>query len=107
MYRRLWQHEVLQIAGHHVRQRIGADDGLLVVEMTIVTRPYVLDFAGAYLDRPPDWSPEVVADWRAEKADPFGPHWPHVQRILWSLERFRIFLSDINPSNIACHGRIP
>jgi hypothetical protein len=30
--------------------------------MTIVTRPDVLDFAGAYLDMPPEFSEEVMTD---------------------------------------------
>lgn len=107
VYRRLQQNGIVQIEGHHVPQLIAADDELLVVEMSIVTPPYLLDFAGAYLDRPPDFSPEVLADWRAEKEDQFGPHWPHVQRILWSLERLGIFLADIHPSNIAFHRGIP
>jgi hypothetical protein len=39
-----------------VPELIGYDDELLIIEMTVVTTPYVLDFAGAYLDWSPDFS---------------------------------------------------
>jgi hypothetical protein len=69
--------------------------------MTIVTRPFVLDFAGAYLDEPPDFSEEVLADWRAEKQEQFGSRWPEVQAILRTLQRYGVFLMDANPGNIS------
>ena len=86
VYRRLMQHSVTDINGSEVPQLIANDDELWVVEMTIVTRPFVLDFAGAYLDYPPDFSEEVMAYWKAEKQEQFGTRWPDVQAILRSLE---------------------
>ena len=77
------------------------DDDLWVIEMTVVTRPFVLDFAGAYLDWPPDFSEEVLADWRAEKQEQFGPRWAEVQAILRSLEGYGVFMVDVNPGNIS------
>jgi hypothetical protein len=69
--------------------------------MTTVARPFVLDLAGGYLDKPPDFSEEVLADWRAEKEEHFGDQWPEVQAILHWLEGIGIFLLDVNPGNIA------
>ncbi|MFV1969026.1 MAG: hypothetical protein ACC628_26700 [Pirellulaceae bacterium] len=63
------------------------DDELWVIKMEVVTRPFVLDFAGAYLDKPPDYPEEVLADWRTEKQEQFGDRWPNVELILSSLER--------------------
>lgn len=51
------------------------DDERQIIEMTVVSRPYLLDFAGAYLDRPPDYPPEVMDEWRSEKAEQFGGDW--------------------------------
>jgi len=79
---------------------LGYDDGLLVIEMTAVTAPYVLDFAGAYLDRAPDYPEGILAEWETEKQEQFADRWPEVQRILWTLEGFGIFVADISPSNI-------
>jgi len=54
VYERLAEAGITRILGFHVPQLLGADDDLLVLEITIVTPPFVLDFAGAFLDAPPD-----------------------------------------------------
>jgi hypothetical protein len=69
--------------------------------MTIVTRPFVLDFAGAYLDAPPIFPDETWAAWELEKLDQFGARWPKVQEILAALEEMEIYMVDVSPSNIA------
>lgn len=100
VYLRLQQHTVTLVRGCHVPRLLDYDDGLLIIEMTAVTPPYVLDFAGAYLDRPPDYSKETLAEWRTEKQEQFGDGWSEVQRVLWTLEGHGIYLSDISPSNV-------
>ena len=77
------------------------DDELLAIEMTIVSRPFVLDFAGAYLYLPPDFPEEVMAEWRAEKIEQFGARWPDVEAVLRELERLDIHMVDVNPGNIS------
>ncbi len=101
VYRRLLERGVTAIRGCTVPEMLACDDQLLVIEMTIVTRPFVLDFAGAYLDSRPDFSPEVLAEWREDKQEQFGPRWPEVQAILRSLEGYGVYLVDVNPGNIA------
>ena len=77
------------------------DDKLWIIEMSMVATPYVLDFAGAYLDWKPDFSEEVMADWRADKQEQFGKQWPQVLAILASLESYGIYMEDVSPSNIS------
>ena len=78
------------------------DDEFLVICMTIVKHPYVLDFAGSQLDRPMDFPPEVMAEWLADKESEFDEDaWPKVLEILWNLEALGIYLTDINPRNIS------
>jgi hypothetical protein len=101
VYLRLQEHGLTDIRGHAVPELLDFDDELCVIQMTVVTRPFVLDFAGATLDEPPDFSEEVLADWRAEKQEQFGEHWPEVQAILRALEGFGINMLDVNPGNIA------
>src|SRR3989442_10236250 len=36
--------------------------------MSIVARPFVLDFAGAWLDTPPDFPGETWAEWESREA---------------------------------------
>jgi len=101
VYERLAEAGITRILGFHVPQLLGADDDLLVLEMTIVTPPFVLDFAGAYLDVPPEFSDEIWSEWEAEKREQFETRWPTVQAVLGALEELGIYLMDVSPSNIA------
>ena len=82
-------------------QCLAVDETFLIIEMSIVTRPYVLDFAGAYLDSRPDFPADAWEHWEQEKREQFGPSWPTVRKILDSFEMQGVFLLDISPSNIA------
>jgi hypothetical protein len=104
VYARLQQIGITEILGFNVPQLIGADDALRVIEMSIVARPFVLDFAGAYLDTPPSFSDEIWAEWEVEKRDQFDVHWPKVQAVLAALEEMDIHMVDVSPSNIAFIG---
>ncbi len=99
-YFRLQQLGVTEILGHQVPRLIKHDDGLWVVEMTVVTRPYILDFAGAYLDHLPDYPNDAIAEWLEEKERQFGSDWPKVKMILARLRGFGIHVADINPGNV-------
>ena len=101
VYLRLMENSVTHVRGAEVPQLLGYDDELWVIEMAIVSRPFVLDFAGAYLDEPPDYSEEIWADWRAEKEEQFGTRWPEVQAIIRELESYGVFMADVNPGNVS------
>jgi hypothetical protein len=100
-YERLKDAGVSEILGFNVPQLIHIDDELRVIEMSIVARPFVLDFAGAYLDIPPDFIEEKWAEWEAEKRDQFEARWTEVQLVLAALEALDIHMVDVSPSNIA------
>lgn len=101
VYQRLRAAQVDQILGFNVPQFIRSDDALGVIEMSIVTRPFVLDFAGAYLEAPPDFPDEIWAEWEVQKRDQFEGRWPQVQAVLAALEEMGIHMIDVSPSNIA------
>jgi hypothetical protein len=101
IYLRLKECEVTEIRSCTVPELLDFDDELWVIEMTVVSRPFVLDFAGAYLDQPPDFSEEVLADWRTEKQEQFGERWPEVQAILTALEGYGVFMVDVHPGNVS------
>ena len=100
-YLRLQAAGIRQILGFAVPQLIRADDELRGLEMTVVEKPYVLDFAGAYLDAPPDFPEEKWLEWEADKQEKFGDHWPRVQEVLAALEDLGIHMLDVNPGNVA------
>jgi hypothetical protein len=104
VYERLQQATVTEILGFNVPRLIGADDALRVIEMSIVSRPFVLDFAGAYLDTPPAFSDEIWAEWEAEKWNQFGIHWPKVQAVRAAMEEMDIYMVDVSPGNIGFVG---
>src|SRR5690606_32413612 len=54
VYLRLYDRGVDEVCGCRVPRLVDYSDRLSVVEMEIVQPPFVLDFAGAYLDRRPD-----------------------------------------------------
>ena len=100
VYERLREARCTRILGFHVPQMLRCDDVLLAIEMTVVMPPYVLDFAGAWLDFPPEFSEEIWEDWTRKNEEQFGTDWPDAQRILAELESLGIHMLDPSPSNI-------
>ena len=101
VYQRLKAAAITKILGLNVPQLLRHDDGMYIIEMSIVTRPFVLDFAGAYLDIPPEFPDAIWAEWEAEKQEQFGVRWPQVKAVLAALEEMDIHMVDVSPSNIA------
>ncbi len=86
--------------GFNVPELLGWDDRLRILEMTIVKRPFVLDFAGAYLDARPEFSAEIWADWEAEKREQFEGRWAEVGRVMDAFEELGVYLLDVSSGNI-------
>lgn len=100
-YQRLAEREVEEVRGHAVPRLIASDDDLLVIEMEVVSPPYLLDFADAYLDFAPDFPEEVWEQWHEDKAEEFGERWDDVQRVLAFMRgHYGIHLLDVNRGNI-------
>lgn len=101
VYVRLRSEAIVDISGFAVPQLIHHDDRLWIVEMGIVAPPFVLDFAGAYLDRRPDYPDDVIEEWQAEKLEQFGAErWDIVQQVMAHFARMGIYLADVKPGNI-------
>src|SRR4051812_11316294 len=45
-----------------VPKLISWDDDLLIVEIQVVSPPFILDFGKAYLDHPPDFDEQTMAE---------------------------------------------
>jgi hypothetical protein len=100
VYERLQHAGVSNVLGFNVPQLLGFDQEAQVVEMTIVERPFVLDFAGAYLDSRPQFPEDIWREWEVEKREQFEERWPAVERVLEAFEEFGIYLLDVSPGNI-------
>src|SRR5665213_2928215 len=100
VYQRIAMSAVTTMLGFNVPELIDFDDGLLALEMTIVRRPFVLDFASAYLDSRPEFSEDVWTTWEEEKKEQFEGRWSAVQEVIEAFETLGIFLLDVSPNNI-------
>ncbi|MEX2671903.1 MAG: hypothetical protein WD294_07320 [Phycisphaeraceae bacterium] len=101
VYQRLNEHHVQQIRGHSVPQLLDHNDELRVIEMSIVQRPYILDFAKATVDAPPDFPEEIMTEARQRWAERLGDRWPDVVAIMYEMQRkYRVYLLDPSPTNI-------
>jgi hypothetical protein len=102
VYLRLKQRGIDKIAGFNVPRVLDCHDELLVIEMQIVTPPYVVDFASCYLDSPPPYAndPEIMVPWEDAKREQFEERWPTVKRVMSAFEAHGIYLSDIKRGNI-------
>ncbi|MGE0760631.1 MAG: hypothetical protein AB7O38_26705 [Pirellulaceae bacterium] len=66
-----------------------------------VSPPFVLDFAGAYLDKQPPFDEDIWAEWEAEKIEQFGTdRWDTVCSIMAVFRKHGITLNDLKPGNI-------
>jgi hypothetical protein len=99
-YKRLATAGVTAIGRFSVPRLIGYDDELWVLEITIVEPPFIIDFAKSYLDRPPDYSAEVLADDEERNREVFEDRWREVKSLLWALRQHGIYYMDPKPGNI-------
>jgi hypothetical protein len=101
VYARLDEYGIKQVGGFFIPQLLAIDEDLRILEMTIVSRPFVVDFGGAYLDVKPAFTPEIWEEWEAKRREEYGERWPIVRRILDAFEEMDIYIIDVHPSNIA------
>ena len=99
-YERLRERGISHVRGFVAPQMIRFEADLLALEMTVVSPPFLLDFASAYLDAPPDFPEEVWEEWRTDKAEQFGERWETVDAVLNTLKILDIYLLDPSPSNL-------
>lgn len=103
VYRVLEARDIWSVAGHNVPRLIRVVPELRVIELTLVARPFVLDFAGAKLPHEvPDFSPEIMEEHHEHLRELFGMRWADALHVA---EMFRqatgYTLLDIHPGNIA------
>jgi hypothetical protein len=103
VYHVLVDREIHDIAGHRVPSFLNADEELRAIEMTIVDRPFLLDFAGARLAHEvPDFEPHVIEEYTERLKELFDDRWTdavHVAEMFRQATGFT--LMDLHPGNIA------
>jgi hypothetical protein len=90
-----------RIEGFWIPQLIEYNDDFWIVEMEIVSKaPYVIDFGKVRIDRPPDFSEEVLEQHEAKCRELFEHHWPEVKALMATLESIGISYLDPQLGNI-------
>jgi len=100
-YRRLFENDVDILAGFDVPLLKDYSNALLVVEMSIVSPPCILDFGKAYVDSPPEYTVEALAEAEEAERELFSAdEWKQVRLVRAALKRYGIYYFDARPSNI-------
>ena len=94
---------ISKVAGHAVPELIEVDEQLSAMEMTIVSRPFLLDFAGAkHPEEVPDFDQGVLDEHLEHLRDLFDDRWADALHVADVFRRQTGFiLLDIHPGNIA------
>lgn len=100
-YELLKEKRVFALKGFDIPILLHADPAWMAIEMSIVVRPYVLDFAQAFLGTPPDFPDEVWQERLATWEENYGEDWAAVKRVLTSLKALGIHYLDVHHGNIA------
>jgi hypothetical protein len=101
VYERLATHGVTHVEGFNVPKLVGYSRDLLVIEMTIVQPPYLLDFAQSELDFPLDFPEGHEEEWWQRLAELFGDRLSAVRNLYETLiERYGIYYYDLAPRNV-------
>lgn len=104
VYLRLKEKNIFKACGLNIPRITNWSDELLVLEISIVQPPFLLDFGGAYLDYLPEHA-SASDEWRQEKIEQFGEKWEAVQAVLRELAFIAgVFIADVNPGNIRFGG---
>ena len=99
-YKRFKKRNLRVLDGFAVPEMLGFNDDLLVIEMRIVTPPFILDFAKAWLDGPMEFEEGGHEEWLQDCEDRFESNWPKVSLLLAALRQFGIYYYDAKPANI-------
>jgi hypothetical protein len=98
---RLRDRGIKELDGLSVPQLVQYDDSLLIVEMTFVNPPYILDFGKAYLDGQSPYDAAQLDEWRLRLRNSFRTDdLPRVHKILRTLNGLGIGYYDARPWNI-------
>lgn len=100
VYLRLTEREVNAVHGFQIPLLINHHDELLIVEISLVAPPFVLDFASARLDEDALRTRDDYGEWLEEKQEVFGSDWPVVRKVMSAFRSHGVFLVDVHRDNI-------
>ncbi len=102
VYLHLQKKELSILSGFRIPRLVDHDPENWIIEMTVVSPPYVVDFAGARLKQPERFDDEIMEEWNRSKREEFGEDWQRVKRLIYAFETRGVFLMDVHPKNVVC-----
>jgi hypothetical protein len=103
VYERLSENSVTSVHGFSVPIFVAASDELRALEMTVVMPPFIIDFAGAYLDKRPPYAydEEIMESWEEAGREQFGDErWSKAKSVMAVFAGMRIYLNDVHNRNL-------
>ena len=103
-YQILRQRDIEEINGFQIPKLLRSDDSLLAIEMSIVTPPFLLDFASAYTQTEYDrfsFTQEILDERESHWSEIFADDWPTVQITAQAFKTATgLILLDLSLNNI-------
>jgi hypothetical protein len=100
-YQRLAEFRVTEFLGFAIPKLLRHHDELQVIEISVVTAPFLLDFAATTLDFPRELTEEAEETWWNELREKFGTDFGLAQDVYYGLaEKFGIYYYDLKPGNL-------
>ncbi|MFI4859541.1 MAG: hypothetical protein ACIAXF_02545 [Phycisphaerales bacterium JB063] len=100
-YQRLDRENVIKIANCNVPVLRHFDEERLIIEMSFVTPPFVIDFGKCYFDDPMDFEEDRWFRWERKLEALYGSNAGWAMRVHRHLrEKYGIYHDDVRPANI-------
>ena len=97
-YRRLAERNITRLKGFQLPQMVDYDEELNILELSIVSPPYILDFVEIGLGKMPgNFDLDRI---EAQQSKQFGNDWQDVRRLLEALMQIGIYYDDVHNKNI-------
>ena len=103
VYRILRKLGITQLHGLNVPKLRGVSINARLIQMDVVNKPYLLDFAGV-LYEPPDYPLDKMELWHQDIARYYGPNAHVAYAVYNTLAGYGLYYVDIRPSNLNIEG---
>ena len=98
---RFMKREIESVGGFNVPRLINFDDDLLILEMSIVFPPFIVDFASARLDQDPQLIEDPDNTFEDFVRSRFDDRTDEVMALYYELiAKAGMYLTDLHPQNI-------
>ena len=100
-YLRLRKHNVNSVGMFHIPELRSHDTRHLIIEISVVKPPYLIDFGKSHLDEVPDYDDEAWTMWWERVEQVFGDNTAVASQIFYQMVRkYGIYHLDLNPYNL-------